>query len=235
MRTICLKWDRARAAKERLDAPCSSDAAPVCTTGVPEGADACWSLCSRCGFCCSQPNICSWRPNSCSWRPNIWFWRPCSLRRGTSVRCRRQSRKSGHCKIVRLKPGLSRLSRHGKVPAALSQQTTCTDCFDAQAIFCRRRHQPRRPPLAKIRPNGRAAPGMGTAVGTRDAPAEIVRAAGPNTNCSEENPTIMGEGVEIESGKPETSMRNRPSVSLLKKKAVKLGSNSKTDARDASV
>jgi hypothetical protein len=24
--------------------------------------------------------------------------------------------------------------------------------FDYQAIFCRRRHQPRRPPLAKIRP-----------------------------------------------------------------------------------
>jgi len=31
---------------------------------------------------------------------------------------------------------------------------------DAQAIFCRRRHQPRRPPLAKIRP-GRPAPAIG--------------------------------------------------------------------------
>jgi len=30
---------------------------------------------------------------------------------------------------------------------------------DAQAIFCRRRHQPRRPPLAKIRP-GNPAPAM---------------------------------------------------------------------------
>ena len=44
------------------------------------------------------------------------------LRPGTSVRRRRRSRKSGHCKIVRLKPGqLSRLSRHGKVPAAPGQ------------------------------------------------------------------------------------------------------------------
>src|SRR5262245_16108375 len=45
-------------------------------------------------------------------------------------------------------------------------QTTCTDfMFDAQAIFRRRRHQPRRPPLAKIRP-GRPAPitGPGTVV-----------------------------------------------------------------------
>jgi hypothetical protein len=30
----------------------------------------------------------------------------------------------------------------------------------AQPIFCRRRHQPRRPPLAKIRP-GKPAPAMG--------------------------------------------------------------------------
>ena len=70
---------------------------------------------------------------------------------------------------MRLKPGqLSRLSRHGKVPAALSQQTTCTACFDGQAAFCRRRHQPRRPPLAKIRP-GSPAPtmGPGTAAGAK--------------------------------------------------------------------
>jgi hypothetical protein len=31
---------------------------------------------------------------------------------------------------------------------------------EAQAIFCRRRHQPRRPPLAKIRP-GKPAPVSG--------------------------------------------------------------------------
>jgi len=38
----------------------------------------------------------------------------------------------------------------------------------AAAVFCRRRHQPRRPPLAKIRP-GRPAPtmGPGTATGTK--------------------------------------------------------------------
>src|SRR5262249_49535510 len=35
---------------------------------------------------------------------------------------------------------------------------------DVQAIFCRRRHQPRRPPLAKIRP-GRPAPAMGAGTG----------------------------------------------------------------------
>jgi hypothetical protein len=29
------------------------------------------------------------------------------------------------------------------------------DCEFRQAIFCRRRHQPRRPPLAKIRPGRR--------------------------------------------------------------------------------
>jgi hypothetical protein len=40
-----------------------------------------------------------------------------------------------------------------------------------QAIFCRRRHQPRRPPLAKIRP-GRPAPAMGA--GTTDTEPEWV-------------------------------------------------------------
>src|SRR5215831_17757389 len=40
-------------------------------------------------------------------------------------------------------------------------QTTCADCApDVQAIFRRRRHQPSRPPPAKIRP-GRPAPAMG--------------------------------------------------------------------------
>ena len=35
-----------------------------------------------------------------------------------------------------------------------------SDLPKAQAVFCRRRHQPRRPPLARIRP-GRPAPTMG--------------------------------------------------------------------------
>jgi hypothetical protein len=41
----------------------------------------------------------------------------------------------------------------------------CTQKPEAQAIFCRRRHQPRRPKLANIRP-GRPAPAMGP--GTAD-------------------------------------------------------------------
>ena len=45
----------------------------------------------------------------------------------------------------------------------------------AQALFCRRRHQPRRPPLAKIRP-GRPAPAMGP--GTADA-GVIVKTPSP--------------------------------------------------------
>ena len=44
--------------------PAALSAVPVCTTGVPEAADACWSLCFRFGFCFSPPNICSWRPSS---------------------------------------------------------------------------------------------------------------------------------------------------------------------------
>ena len=39
-------------------------------------------------------------------------------------------------------------------------QTTCAGCAYVQAIFRRRRHQARRPPLAKIRP-GSPAPTMG--------------------------------------------------------------------------
>jgi len=39
---------------------------------------------------------------------------------------------------------------------------------DIQAIFCRRRHQPRRPPLAKIRP-GSPAPAMGPGTGAETA------------------------------------------------------------------
>src|SRR5262245_56947374 len=38
---------------------------------------------------------------------------------------------------------------------------------NVQAIFCRRRHQPRRPPLAKIRP-GRPAPTMGSGTGVSE-------------------------------------------------------------------
>src|SRR5205823_4031540 len=42
---------------------------------------------------------------------------------------------------------------------------------EAQAIFCRRRHQPRRPPLAKIRPGSPApAMGPGTAKNPRISP-----------------------------------------------------------------
>jgi hypothetical protein len=36
----------------------------------------------------------------------------------------------------------------------------CGFALEAQAPFCRRRHQPRRPPLAKIKP-GRPAPAIG--------------------------------------------------------------------------
>ena len=48
----------------------------------------------------------------------------------------------------------------GSKPVRLKEKTTCTACFDAQAVFCRRRNQTSRPPLAKIRP-GRPAPTMG--------------------------------------------------------------------------
>ena len=46
-------------------------------------------------------------------------------------------------------------------------QTTYERCVDVQAVFRRRRYQPRRPPLAKIRP-GRPAPATGP--GTTDSP-----------------------------------------------------------------
>jgi hypothetical protein len=51
-------------------------------------------------------------------------------------------------------------------PARLAEPVTSASCFP-QAVRCRRRHQPRRPPLAKIRP-GRPAParGAGTGVGS---------------------------------------------------------------------
>jgi len=46
---------------------------------------------------------------------------------------------------------------------------------DAQALFCRRRHQPRRPPTAKIRP-GRPAPAMGPGTGTPAGSTQIAPA-----------------------------------------------------------
>ena len=54
--------------------------------------------------------------------------------------------------------------------------------LDAQALFRRRRHQPRRPPLAKIRP-GRPAPAMG-----------------PGTLCKLRNPILVAM-VELKSPK----------------------------------
>src|SRR5262249_40316934 len=56
-------------------------------------------------------------------------------------------------------------------------QTTCADRAppEAQAIFCRRRHQPRRPPPAKIRP-GSPAPTMG--------PGTAVNVTGPSTKLT---------------------------------------------------
>src|SRR6516164_1019037 len=44
--------------------------------------------------------------------------------------------------------------------------------LDAQAIFRRRRHQPRRPPLAKIRP-GRPAPTMGPGTTAKSSKADL--------------------------------------------------------------
>src|SRR5262245_11471636 len=53
-------------------------------------------------------------------------------------------------------------------PVTFHQPITSISGRDVQAIFFRRRHQARRPPLAKIRP-GRPAPAMGpgTGVATR--------------------------------------------------------------------
>src|SRR5207253_2475351 len=48
-------------------------------------------------------------------------------------------------------------------------QTTFQIALDAQAAFCRRRHQPRSPPLAKMRP-GRPAPAMGPGTGAAAVP-----------------------------------------------------------------
>src|SRR5256885_17024285 len=51
---------------------------------------------------------------------------------------------------------------------------------EAQAAFVRRRHQPRRPPLAKIRP-GRPAPAMGA--GTGGGSNRVVSMNAPTSPC----------------------------------------------------
>src|SRR5262245_54188983 len=60
------------------------------------------------------------------------------------------------------------------------QATTSITLADAQAIFFRRRHQPRRPPQAKIRP-GSPAPTMGPGTGDATRPevlkAQVLRAS----------------------------------------------------------
>ena len=73
----------------------------------------------------------------------------------------------------------------GKARFHLSATTSITSISgrDAQAVFRRRRHQPRRPPLAKIRP-GRPAPAMGPGTGDATRPevlkAQVLRAS----NCA---------------------------------------------------
>src|SRR5262245_1730093 len=51
---------------------------------------------------------------------------------------------------------------------------------DAQAVFFRRRHQARRPPLAKIRP-GMPAPAMGPGTAEGDVPSSPAPTMGPGT------------------------------------------------------
>src|SRR5262245_33700855 len=55
--------------------------------------------------------------------------------------------------------------------------------LDVQAIFFRRRHQPRRPPLAKIRP-GSPAPAMGPGT-ARPGTARNASGPVPNSNLTE--------------------------------------------------
>jgi hypothetical protein len=62
--------------------------------------------------------------------------------------CRDRSRRPDSASRTSTGPGFCKFARRA----------------DAQAIFCRRRHQPRRPPLAKIRP-GRPAPAIGPGTG----------------------------------------------------------------------
>jgi hypothetical protein len=54
-------------------------------------------------------------------------------------RCRQLSLRIGHCRISD-QPRAGCRKRHVRIAA------------EAQAIFCRRRHQPSRPPLANSRP-----------------------------------------------------------------------------------
>ena len=71
--------------------------------------------------------------------------------------------------------GAAKAKRHRPYPwyppfIGRSTSRPCTHksrvpCPEAQTIFCRRRHQPRRPPLAKISP-GRPAPAIGPGTGT---------------------------------------------------------------------
>jgi len=71
------------------------------------------------------------------------------------------------------------------------RRTTAPDSR-AQAVFCRRRHQPRRPPLAKIRP-GSPAPTMGPGTGVTVA----VKVASPAfwrlNNQKLEVPKVMSD------------------------------------------
>jgi hypothetical protein len=47
------------------------------------------------------------------------------------------------------------------------RKKTCADCGNVQAVFCRRRHQPTRPPLANTNAMpGRPTAGMGVAMST---------------------------------------------------------------------
>src|SRR6516164_10971962 len=100
--------------------------------------------------------------------------------------------------------GSRRLHALGDIGNRWLPQTTCADC--AQAIFCRRRHQPRRPPLAKIRPGSPApAIGPGTAVGTKD-PWSIKRVATiPFTSLDDD---VSGDGRVNDGGTP-TTCRSR--------------------------
>ena len=70
---------------------------------------------------------------------------------------------------------------------------------EAQAVFCRRRHQPRRPPLAKIRP-GSPAPTMGAGTLTpssEKAALNVGPVAGVGPTMSE--PTRSQSGSNIAS------------------------------------
>jgi hypothetical protein len=68
---------------------------------------------------------------------------------------------------MKLKSEAARASvRNGGPPPPSPALATLRVAPDVQAIFFRRRHQPRSPPLAKIRP-GRPAPAMGAGTGVK--------------------------------------------------------------------